>query len=295
MIRQVKGLQSFLRPATRLQPQAFLYFPRRHYVQACLVHPFGEWFAPNRFAWTTTLEGWYGLLAHAGYPTALLCGPLSSLDKDHVVVVPFSEFLEEPEWADLESFAAKGGRVILQLPTEDPVSTKRVAAKLGLAVDEVEVRKGRVDGWVLTKGDGKNGGAAYEKRVTLSEANPLDVRARFHDNRRPALFSWGKDHWLVSAFDVGHSYNVTLRKELRGLIVSWIQPKLEPRIQVQGIDEDYRPLVEVNALQHDNRLLFICCNRSPYEWDMTVSVRGYAAGRIKVPPFESRQELVSGA
>jgi len=66
---------------------------------------------------------------------------------------------------------------------------------------------------------------------------------------------------------------------------------LEPFLKVGGVDEDYRPLVEVNALEQGNRLLYVCCNRSPYEWDLSVSAKGYRPARFRVPPFEARQEF----
>jgi hypothetical protein len=110
----------------------------------------------------------------------------------------------------------------LQLPAEDMGCATQVASKLGLTVDEVEVRKGLVDGWALVKADGKNGGAAYEKRLTLQERGEFEIRARFHDNGRAAMLGRGNGHWLIATFDVGHSYEVMLRKETRKMISEWI-------------------------------------------------------------------------
>ena len=293
VISRVRAIEAFLRSATPLHPQAFLYFPRRHFVHASLLYPGLLLGGGPGASWTNTVEGWYGLLRHAGYPTSFLSGPLASLGKEVAVVVAFPEFLEDQDWADLESFAARGGLILLQMPTQDRTSCENVAVRVGLAIQEIEVRRNPVDGWALLREDGKNGGAAYERRVTIMEAGAAEVRARFHDNRRPALWSRGSGHWLVSAFDVGHSYGVTLRKELRGLIGSWMQQNLEPSMKVEGVDEDYRALVEVNALEHEGRLLYVCCNRSPYEWGLSVSVKGYRAARFRVPAFESRQEFVS--
>jgi len=286
-IHRTRELQSFLRPAKLLSPQIRFYFPRRHYTEAVLSYPG----FPDG-AWIKKLGGWYALLTHAGYRVAFLCYPETGLPQEQIIFIPFSEFLDENEWSRLESFTSQGGRVILQISTEGIEAARKVAEKLGLSVEEVEARaRGwMVDGWVLTKKDGKNAGAAYINRVAVSGAKGIDVLARYYDNNRPALITQREGRWLISTFDVGHSYNWTLRKELRQAIASWIRSVgLEPKIKVEGIDEDYRPMVEVNALEHDGKLLLICCNRSPYQWELTVRVDKYAPASVKFGPFEARQ------
>ena len=290
VISRVRELQTFLDSAKPPQPQALLYFPRSHFLQACLQYPGLVLLGGPGASWTNTIEGWYGLLKHAGYTTSFLCRRMAFSGKDTAVVVAFPEFLEDDEWTALASFAASGGLVLLQVPAQNTESSQKVAARLGLTIDALEVRRNPVDGWALVKPDGRNAGAAYERRATIKDTGAAAVWARFHDNGRPAVCS-RQGGWLVSTFDIGHSYGVTLRKELRGLITTWLRQKLEPFLKVEGVDEDYRSLVEVNALEQGNRLLLVCCNRSPYQWDLNVSADGYRPARFRVLPFEARQEL----
>ena len=148
--------------------------------------------------------------------------------------------------------------------------------------------------WTIRKKDGKSAGGVYITRALIRGPKDRDIIASYYDNKCPALFTSHRGKWLIGAFNIGFSYNFTLRKELRQTIASWIRSVgLEPKVKVEGIDEDYRPMIEVNALEHDGRVLLICCNRSPYEWDLKVTVAKYVSLGIKLPPAESRQVFTS--
>jgi hypothetical protein len=287
-------LESFLRDATSIKPRAVIWFPREHYMQGTLKYPAEINLLPILHTAPLTLDGWYGLLSHAGYQPGFRCDSAPSVPSDQAIVVPFTEFLTDEEWIALERFSDDGGRVILQLPTENAEAARRVSARLGLEMQELERRKCAADGWMLTSPQGKNVGTAHIKRVTVADVDTPEVFARFYDTKRPALLAQRSGRWLIGAFDIGSSYDHTLRTELRGSIEKWLkQGDVAPVMIVEGIDEDYRPMVEVSALEQDGRALLIVCNRSPYEWDLKITVSKYRPIAMHVPPFESRQQFAN--
>lgn len=289
----IREIAPFLAAARPPEPQVTLYLPRDTYVQASLKYPAAVSLYPLGYAPSPTLDGWYGLLTHAGFATDILCETPTPLLGGRVLVVPFTEFLSEAEWAALEAHRAVGGRAILQLPAGDEVAAARVSARLGFICEEAEVRPWNLDGWALFRQDGSNVGAAYTRRVTLARLKAEASLAHFHDNGRPALIQAGGGRWLVASFDIGHSYDLMLHKALRIGIASWIEAAgCSPHLRIDGIDEDYRPLVEVRLLENGGEALVIACNRSPYAWDVTIHTRCHAPVPAELPAFEARQILL---
>jgi len=291
--RRVRELEPFLQSARTPAAQVSIYHTRETDLRVALKYPDA---LQLNSTLPLSLDGWYGLLSHAGFTTAMLCEFPAEFPKGQVLVVPTTEFLSDAEWAALELFMLAGGRAVLQMPTGDAEAAERVSRRLGLPFEELEARAGLVYGWALTDLQGRNVAAAHGKRVAVKEAPGVQTLARFHDNDRPALIEAHGGRSFIATFDLGSSYDAMLHRQLRAAVAGWItRGGSEPRIVVEGILDEYRPLVEVSVLEGADRALIVCCNRSAYEWDAKISVAGYLPVEMNLPPFEARQAFAAKA
>jgi hypothetical protein len=240
-----------------------------------------------------TVYGLYGLFADLGYEVTFVTEPLDETCGLVVLAVPFPLGVSESERRALEAFAAKGGSVIVELPMTGLEDCQVAGDWLKMHCHEwVHPTYFLCSGWSLTNADGKFGGFAFHDRVLVDEFVGQTVAA-YRDNGTPAMIASGPGgRLLIPTFPLGRSYFHSLHRGVRDLVKSWLPAALEPDIEIQGVPDEYRSLVEARVVESPQGSLLFVINRSGYEWEIGVTPRGYRPVQIKLPGYGAVRQLI---
>lgn len=278
-IARIREYEDFIFSAEPVRSRIAIYLPRHHVFEASI----------NDSDLYKSVCGWYGLLGDGGFGQRFICDRLRKGIDAKLLVVPFSQALDDDEWSALTDFAKGGGRIIMEIPTENETKAERVASRLGVKVRLFDKRPDTWDGWHLLRADGRSGGFAHERRV-LVESEDMKPYALYQGCAKPALFTQWDGRLLAATFPAGLSYWKFLHRGLRKLLSDWMEScGIEPEIKVEGIIDEYKPLVEVGALVKKEKALVIVVNRSPYAFKPRITVKGFGAVTLECPAFEAKQ------
>lgn len=227
--------------------------------------------------------GWYALFLDLGFEVTFLPETVTTAPDVDLVCVPDVAGLEDGEWQVLQEYMRTGGRVIAELPMTSLEACRAAGRRLHLNCREWIKPIYFIAGWSLNNARQEFGGFAFHDRVLLKDFQG-EVFAAFRDNGEPALIESGPEgRLLIPTFAMGHSYVSSFHHGLRNLLRSWLPPELEPDIAVTGVPDEYRPLMEARLVESDAGSLLFVINRSGFDWQVTVTPRGYAAAQVQLP------------
>lgn len=241
--------------------------------------------------------GLYALFMDLGYEVTFVPHAFGEECDLDVVAIPFTLGISEAEKGALESYAARGGRVIAELPMTSLEDCQTVGRALGLVCRRWIRPIYFLAGWSMNDAAGRFGGYAFHDQVLLDEFQGEAV-ASYRDSGAPALISAGPGgRLLIPTFALGRSYFSSLHRGLRRLVRGWLPDALEADVIVRGVPDEYRSLVEARLVESERGNLLFVINRSGYDWEVEVTPRGHHPERIRLPTHGATHRLVrkSGA
>lgn len=147
-------------------------------------------------------------------------------------------------------------------------------------------------GWGLKDAQGCFSGFAFHDRVLVEDFEGQPI-ASYWDNDASALIASGPEgQLLIPTFALGRSYFTSLHCGLRRLMRNWLPSELEPDIEIHGMPEEYRSLVEARVVESANGSLLFVINRSGYDWEVEVAPRGYQSVKVKLPTYGAVHRLL---
>jgi len=235
------------------------------------------------------VEGHYSLLSALGYEMAVVLDEFDPATCPYDAMIFPYLFIDEELIPKIKAYAKSGGLAILELPGQDVAAAKKVGAAFGLKVTDRDEPKYWFIGWNL-RGTGAKPGAAAGKYIGFAEAERLlfspgkaRVLAEYGLDRKPALvLPEGFDgNILVSGFPLGRTHARMLHEGLRNFIGSFLGWRLKPDMRVKGAPDAYRALIDTRVLETDKEGLLFVINRSLYDYDLEITVKGYAPVNVK--------------
>jgi beta-galactosidase GanA len=282
VIAELRQQEDLIGSGKTVAPRIGIYLPRR------MVWAAGAHEAPLY----KTVNGLYGLFVDMGYEVSFVSEPFSADCGLALVAVPFMLELSDAEREALQSYLGRGGRVIAELPMTNLEDCQAAGQWLKLRCREWMRPIYFIAGWSMDNAQGRFGGYAFHDRVLLDDFAGQAV-ATYRDNGQPALIAAGPDgRLLIPTFPLGRSYLSSFHQGLRETLRKWLPSSLEPDIQVAGVPDEYRALVEARVLESPLGSLLFVMNRSGYDWQIEVRPRGYREVRVKLPTYGAvRQAL----
>lgn len=117
--------------------------------------------------------------------------------------------------------------------------------------------------------------------------------ATYRDNQAPALIAAGPEgRLLIPTFALARSYYSSFHRGVRRLLGDWLPATLPPDITIQGVPDEYLSLVEARVIESDQGNLLFVINRSGYDWEVTVTPRGYPPVTVKLPTYGAVHRLI---
>ena len=166
---------------------------------------------------------------------------------------------------------------------------KKVGAAFGLKVTGRDQPDYWFTGWDL-RGTGATSGATPGKYIGFASGD----RLFFNSGKARVLATYGLDHMpalvqpdgfdgniLVSGFPLGQTHGKMLHEGIRNFVGAFLQRKVKPDICVKGGHDAYRALIDTRVLETDKEGLLFVINRSLYDYDLEIAVKGYAPVKVK--------------
>ena len=284
----------FIAKAQSLAPSVGIYFTRDQVMRA-KGDDAGDFVAGG----TTLLKatrGAYQLLSDIGYEAACIVYGTEDLNKYKTVIFPHVTDLTDSEIKDIETFVANGGSAIIDLPPQDQETTARFAEAFGIQTGRSEkLRYLLYSGWSV-RGTGEAfklsndafAGYAFNGRLLLEGDGAV---LKFDDNGAPAalLPSQYEGRLLITGCQLFYSYHVSMHKRTRQIVHSFLSSFVEPDIQLEGADEEFRPYLEARALEdkESGKGIVFIMNRAPHKsYSLKVSVKGFETVEVEAPSYD---------
>jgi len=293
VIAELRQYEELIATGQTVRPRVGIYLTREMLwasnARANLVNMLAAWMAPIG----GTIYGLYGLFLDLGFEVTFVTEPLAAECDLAVLAVPFTLGLSEAEQQALRSYVARGGRVIAELPMTSLEDCQAAGRWLKLQCREwVRPTYMLISGWSLADAQGEFTGFAFHDRVLVDEFDGRPI-ATYRDNGAPALVASGPDgRLLVPTFALGRSYFSSLHRGVRWLVRQWLPSDLDPDVEVRGMPEEYRSLVEARVVESPYGSLLFVINRSGYDWEIDVAPRGYRPIRITLPTYGATRRVL---
>lgn len=239
-----------------------------------------------------TVVGLYGLFLDLGYEVTFVPHTFTAACDLAVVAIPFTLGMCAAEQQAVQAYLRQGGQVIAELPMTNLEDCQAVGQWLGLECRQWIRPIYFIAGWSMNDAEGHFGGFAFHDQVLLDgfQGQPL---ATYRDSGEPALISAGPEgRLLVPTFALGRSYFSSLHRGVRRLVQSWLPSDLGPDIDIQGMPEEYRSLVEARLVESERGNLLFVINRSGYDWEVKVTPRGYRPLTVQLPTHGATHRFV---
>lgn len=229
------------------------------------------------------------MLSAAGYEMGIVADEFDPESCEYDAMVFPYLLLDDGLIGKIKAYAKSGRLAIVELPRHDLAMAKKVGAALGLTVTEREKPEYWLTGWDL-RGTGEKPGAAAGDYIGFA----ADDRLFFKPGKARVLATYGIDHRpalvqpdgfdgniLVSGFALGVTHGKMLHEGIRNFVGAFLQRKVQPDLVVKGGHDAYRPLIDARVLETDKEGLLFVINRSLYDYDLEISVKGYAPVKVK--------------
>ena len=232
-----------------------------------------------------TVYGLYALFLDLGFEVTFITQAFTADCTLGLVLIPFASAVAEKEQEALQAYIEQGGRVIAELPMTTLEDCSIAGRWLGLTCEELVRPIYWLAGWSLNDTAQRFAGFAFHDQVLVNEAAGQPI-AHYRDSGAPALLAMGPEgRLLVPTFALGRSYFSSLHRGVRRLIRGWLPAALAPDIEITGMPEEYRSLVEARILEAEAGSLLFVINRSGYDWTVEVMPRGYQPVTVKLPTY----------
>lgn len=218
--------------------------------------------------------GLYGLFLDMGFEVTFVTNEMASDCPLEVICVPNISALGPNEWQSMDGYMRNGGRVIAELPMHDQERALAAAQLIGIQVQEWMQPIYFIAGWSMDRADGQFGGFAFHERIRVTK-HPGESFASFRDTQEPAFMQMGpQGRMLMPTFPLGRTYVSSLHHTIRELVRTWLPENLEPDVEIFGVPQEYRSLVEARIIEDPEQALLFVINRSGYDWEVEVTPRG---------------------
>lgn len=243
----------------------------------------------HRYGLAASVPGYYSLLSAAGYEMGFVVDAFDPAACEYDAMVFPYLLLDDGLIGKIKAYAKSGRLAIVELPRHDLAMAKKVGAALGLRVTGREKPNYWLTGWDL-RGTGAKPGAAAGDYIGFAADDRLlfkpgkaRVLATYGIDQRPAVVQPdGFDgNILVSGFALGETHGKMLHEGIRNFVGAFLQRKVQPDIVVKGGHDAYRALLDTRVLETDKEGLLFVINRSLYDYDLEISVKGYAPVKVK--------------
>ncbi len=240
-----------------------------------------------------TVNGLYALFLDLGYAVDFVTQPFAATCELDVVAIPFMLALSAAERNALDQYMQRGGRVIAELPQTTLADCQTVGAWLGLQCQAwIRPIYFLLSGWSVNDAQGRFGGFAFHDRVLVDQFAGEPI-ATYRDNNAPALIAADPaGRLLIPTFALGRSYFSSFHRGVRRLLRDWLPASLEPDMQIEGVPDEYRSLVEARVVESAQGNLLFVINRAGYDWTVTITARGYPAISVKLPTYGAIHRLI---
>lgn len=283
VIANLRPYQAIIATGQTVKPRVGIYLTREMVWAANARHaPLPE-----------TVNGLYALLLDLGYAVDFVTQPFSATCELAVIVIPFMLAVSAAERQALQSYMEGGGRVIAELPMTNLADCQSVGEWFGLHCQEwIRPIYFLVSGWSMNDAQGRFGGFAFHDRV-LVDPPVGEAVATYRDNQFPALLASGPGgRLLIPTFALGRSYYSSFHRGVRRLLRDWLPATLPPDIVITGTPDEYLSLVEARVIESEQGNLLFIINRSGYDWEVTVTARGYPSVTVKLPTYGAIHRLI---
>jgi hypothetical protein len=242
-----------------------------------------------RYGLSSAVPGYYSMLSAAGYEMGIVPDSFDPATCEYEAMVFPYLFLDDGLIQKIKEYAKSGRLAIVELPRQDIARAKMVGAAFGLTVTECDQPNYWLTGWDL-RGTGAKPGAAAGKYIGFAAGD----RLLFNSGKARVLATYGLDHKpalvlpdgfdgniLVSGFPLGQTHGEMLHEGIRNFVGGFLQRKVKPDICVKGAHDAYRALIDARVLETDKEGLLFVINRSLYDYDLEIAVKGYAPVKVK--------------
>lgn len=226
-----------------------------------------------------TISGAYGLLSDLGYETGFVMDEFAAECRYKTMLFPYTHQILS-ELNNIEEYIKNGGSAIIELPVEDFEQAKKIANRFGVEVRSHEKLIYLLEsGWDLRGVDNdvnirEFNGYAFDERLELENINSALV---YGDNNKTAAIipaEYG-GRLLITGFSLSWSYGYSLHYKLRQFINKFIQQVITPSVYLEGVEEEFRPLVEARFICTNDKGVLFVMNRSHKDYSITVDVKGW--------------------
>ena len=278
-IADLRKYEPLIDKAHSLTPSVGLYLTRQQVLHS----------SENGYEIKMRMTGSYSLLSALGYEMAFVLDQFDPATCPYDVMLFPYMYLDEALVPRIREYARSGRRAIVELPGQDVEAARKIGAAFGLTVTDRDEPRYWFVGWEL-RGTGEKPGKPLGKYLgfaegerLLMEAGNAKVLATYGLDQRPAVvLPEGCDgNVLVTGFPLGRTHDRMLHEGIRSFVGSFIGKKVKPDITVKGAHEAYRALVDARVLQTDKEGLLFVINRSPYNYDLEVTVKGWEPVKVK--------------
>jgi len=236
------------------------------------------------------MYGNYSMLSALGYEAAVVLDEFDPANCPYdAMIFPYT-YIDTELAAAIRQYARSGKRAIVELPVEDIGAAKAVGKQFGLRIVGREKPIYWFNGWDLRGTGGRSGvekgrfaGFAAHERLLLDAMGQRVLLTYGLDGRPAVVAPAGFDgNVLVFGFPLGRTHATMLHQDLRNFVGAFIRRKVQPDIVLTGVPDEYRPMVETRVIETDTEGLLFVINRSLYDYDLEVAVKGYQPIKTKV-------------
>jgi len=276
IVAELREDEALLADAHTVQPRVAIYLTR------AMV-----WDAGARHAGLNeTVAGLYGLFLDLGYEVGFITNAAQLNNDLALVAVPFTFGLSDDEQSAIDRFMAQGGQVVAELPLTSLDDCSSTGKWLGMECRDLEHPiYGLWPGWSYDDAPGRFGGFAFFDRVLLSSHQGRAIASYRHDGEPALLVNGPDDRMLIPTFALGRSYFASLHRGIRRSVKAWLPKDIVPDIEIDGVPDEYRSLVEARIVEGSAGALLFAINRSGYNWTVVLGARGYEPLSVELPHY----------
>lgn len=272
-IAELRKYEDVLDKGRSIAPSVGIFFTRDHVVHS----------SDCGYDLRDAVAGNYSMLSALGYEAAVV------LDEFDPAACPYDAMVFPYMYIDadmvpaIREYAKSGRKAIVELPVTDVEAAKAVGAAFGLGVTGREQPNYWFIGWDL-RGTGEEPGGEKGQYTGFAAHERLFVHAgkgkvlmTYGLDGRPAIVAPDgcDDNVLAFGFPLGRTHARMLHHDLRTFVGTFIGRAVEPDIVVEGVLDEYRPMVEARVIETDEEGLLFVINRGLYDYDLEIAVKGY--------------------
>ncbi|MBI4165734.1 MAG: beta-galactosidase [Acidobacteria bacterium] len=287
-IAELREYRDILKRGRSIAPSVGIFLKRDHAVHSSELG----------YDIRQAMDGNYSMLSALGYEAAVLLDEFDPAKCPYDVMIFPYMYIDADLAGAIRQYARSGKRAIVELPVQDIDAAKSVGKQFGLGIVGHEKPDYFFNGWDLRGtgeepgvGQGRFAGFAAHERLLL-DATGQKVLLTYGLDGRPAVVAPAEygGNVLVFGFPLGRTHFAMLHQDLRNFVGAFIGRKVQPDIVLKGVPDEYRAMVEARVIETDNEGLLFVINRSLYDYDLEVAVKGYQPIKTKAGMYSVIKE-----